>query len=585
MKKALVLVLVGIILFTSISFAGNQYEQEAERLKEIGVFKGTGNGFELERAPTRLEGAIMFVRLLGGGAEAKEKNYSHPFEDVPAWGSYYVGYLYHNGLTKGISSTEFGSSGIMVAKSYLTFMLRALNYDDSAGDFSWSQAVEKAREIGLVTEHLFSELKADELLRDHVAVISFNALKQNKKGTTISLARKLVEDGAFTEAAAISMGVIAEQKKKELSTEELVEKVKNATVSITTSHASGSGFIIEPDGKIITNYHVIERSDWIEVTLYDGRVFNVDNIYYYDKARDIAMLSINANNLPTVKLGNSDKIRAGQDVVVIGDPLGLSMSVSRGIVSHTKRWFAGQRSIQIDAAVSPGNSGGPVFNKKAEVIGVVHATWGEGETLGLVIPINDVKPHLDTNLNIEVAKQWDNFVPVGLEYVVYDNGDIFHGHVIDGVRHGWASVVHGDNSGGIAGEYKEGQLHGIVFAWDAVGNVGLRGFNQGKPMDEYVLFYEANVITADRMCLFNLEFIDANYVGEVLLGQPHGWGVMEFINCQYGSVFCIGEFKNGSLHGMGMYLWGDGTKFIGVWENGDWTENGEWFNSDWTIQE
>ncbi|MCD6435538.1 MAG: hypothetical protein J7L15_04050 [Clostridiales bacterium] len=209
MKKIIILILIFTLLTLSYSFADVNYNSEAEKLKEIGVFKGTGDGFELDRAPTRLEGAAMFVRLLGGDAEAKEANYPHPFTDVPNWGNPYVGYLYHYNLANGVGNNKFGSGDIMIAKSYLTFMLRSLNYNDSKGDFSWNFATEKSNEIGLISDDFLSDLNETAFLRDHVALISYNTLKQTIKGEDMSLSEKLVLDGAFSEDAAIAMGVIS----------------------------------------------------------------------------------------------------------------------------------------------------------------------------------------------------------------------------------------------------------------------------------------------------------------------------------------------------------------------------------------
>jgi len=210
MKKFIVLFIVFSLLTFSASFCmvETNHNTEAEKLKTIGVFKGTGNGFELDREPTRLEGGVMFVRLLGAESEAMENNYSHPFTDVPEWGSAYVGYLFHESLTNGISTTEFGSDKLMDAKSYLTFMLRALNYDDSKGDFSWAVAVEKSNEIGLIDNDFMGTLNTNDFLRDHVAFISFNTLNQPINKSELSLASKLVDDGAFSEESAISMGVL-----------------------------------------------------------------------------------------------------------------------------------------------------------------------------------------------------------------------------------------------------------------------------------------------------------------------------------------------------------------------------------------
>lgn len=212
MKKIIVVVLIFVLSTLSYVFADTKYNTEAEKLKEIGVFQGTENGFELDRTPTRLEGAVMFVRLLGAENIASEEKNEHPFSDVPMWGDAYVGYLYANGLTDGISADEFGSNDELDAKSYLTFMLRSLKYNDSEGDFSWSKATEKSQQIGLISDDFVTELDGKTFLRDHVASISYSTLKQKLKSGDMSLSQKLVSDGAFSEAAAISMGVISMNK-------------------------------------------------------------------------------------------------------------------------------------------------------------------------------------------------------------------------------------------------------------------------------------------------------------------------------------------------------------------------------------
>ncbi len=229
--KKIILVTSIILIFTScIVFGSTSYDNEANMLKEIGVFKGTDQGFELDRAPTRLEGAVMFVRLLGAESEAKTNDADHPFLDVPEWGSPYIGYLYSNGLTNGISSTEFGSNNVMNAKSYLTFMLRALNYSDANGDFSWALAVEKSNEIGLIDNAFKTDLMNNEFLRDHVAGISYLSLKQNMKDMTTSLSNKLVNDGAFSKDAAISMGVIEGEMSNNYANGSALSKLTQADI-------------------------------------------------------------------------------------------------------------------------------------------------------------------------------------------------------------------------------------------------------------------------------------------------------------------------------------------------------------------
>jgi serine protease Do len=142
---------------------------------------------------------------------------------------------------------------------------------------------------------------------------------------------------------------------------------------------SGSGFIISPNGHIITNNHVVEGFDRIEVQLFDGREFDAD-VIGRDPDTDIAVIKINGSDFPAASLGNSDSLRVGEWVLAIGNPLGdaFSFSVTAGIVSGRGRGLRGlQRSqwtihdfIQTDAAINPGNSGGPLVNIRGQVIGV-----------------------------------------------------------------------------------------------------------------------------------------------------------------------------------------------------------------------
>ncbi len=199
------------ILLTSVTIYANtyqvKYEDYAAKLKEIGVFKGTSSGFELDREPTRIEASIMFVRLLGAEKEAQEKKYEHPFTDVPAWASDYVGYLYHEKLTNGTSPTTFGSNDLMVANSYFTFILRALGYSDADGDFSWDKSIEFAKNNDLIADSDYLELNSSTFLRDHIAKVSYLAFKMQLKDSEISLAEKLVDMGAIDEDKARDIGL------------------------------------------------------------------------------------------------------------------------------------------------------------------------------------------------------------------------------------------------------------------------------------------------------------------------------------------------------------------------------------------
>ncbi len=162
--------------------------------------------------------------------------------------------------------------------------------------------------------------------------------------------------------------------------------------TITRPHGLGSGFIISKDGYVVTNYHVIEGADEITVTLNDEREF-IAKIIGTDEKTDIALLKIEGNNLPFVKFGDSDKTRVGDWTLVIGNPFGLGGTVTAGIVSARQRDInAGSYDdfIQTDASINKGNSGGPMFNLKGEVIGISTAIYspnGVGNVgIGFAIP-------------------------------------------------------------------------------------------------------------------------------------------------------------------------------------------------------
>ncbi|MDF2890235.1 MAG: exported protein of unknown function [Clostridia bacterium] len=204
MKKIAILLVVIIMTSSIPCFASTysvRYMDYAVRLKEIGVFKGSDTGFELDREPTRLEAGVLFVRLLGAEKEALSKKYQHPFNDVPEWGNDYVGYLYHEKLTNGTSAAAFGSTDFINAKSYMTFILRALGYSDAIGDFTWDKSIEFAVKESLITELDLKSLKSEAFLRDHVAKYSYTALNMPLKNNTSTLINKLIEIGAINENA------------------------------------------------------------------------------------------------------------------------------------------------------------------------------------------------------------------------------------------------------------------------------------------------------------------------------------------------------------------------------------------------
>jgi len=186
----------------------------------------------------------------------------------------------------------------------------------------------------------------------------------------------------------------------------IAKEAKGAVVSIVMADksgqpiAQGSGFVVSRDGKVVTNYHVIKSGSSAIIKLPDGSFFTVDGVLAFDKNRDIAIIKAHGNNFKTAALGDSDRLQIGDDVVAIGSPLSLESTVSNGIISAIRTVEdEGGKFVQTTAPISPGSSGGPLFDMAGEVIGITTSHIRGGENLNFAIPINDVKPMLAPNLS------------------------------------------------------------------------------------------------------------------------------------------------------------------------------------------
>jgi S1-C subfamily serine protease len=167
--------------------------------------------------------------------------------------------------------------------------------------------------------------------------------------------------------------------------------------SSRVQEGTGSGFIVDANGLIMTNAHVVDGADRVSVVLKDGRRLE-GRVLGEDPVTDVAVVKVEATNLPTVSLGNSEQLQPGEWAIAIGNPLGLDNTVTAGIISATGRSSAaigvGDRRvgfIQTDAAINPGNSGGPLLNERGEVVGMNTAIISGAQGLGFAVPINTAK--------------------------------------------------------------------------------------------------------------------------------------------------------------------------------------------------
>ena len=217
---------------------------------------------------------------------------------------------------------------------------------------------------------------------------------------------------------------------------EAVDRVAPAVVTIEAQGGgllgagtgTGSGFIFDADGWILTNRHVVENAQSLTVVTNDGREYPAET-YGIDTLTDLAIIKIEASNLPVAPIGTSEGLEPGQIAIAIGNPLGYENSVTTGVVSGLGRQIAATDAtqsstellnnlIQTDAAINPGNSGGPLVNSAGQVIGVNTAvsTSDEGQGIGFAIPIDVAKPILEQALaGEELTRPW-----IGVSYVPVD---------------------------------------------------------------------------------------------------------------------------------------------------------------------
>jgi serine protease Do len=193
---------------------------------------------------------------------------------------------------------------------------------------------------------------------------------------------------------------------------------KPAVVTITTTGltgfgpfsmpatGAGSGFIVSPDGLIVTNYHVVMNTNSLTVDLDDGRQLPA-TVVATDRTNDLALIKVSATGLTTLEMGDSDTVQVGQLAIAVGSPLGtFTDSVTQGIVSGLDRDITvGERGanfsedltglIQTDAAINPGNSGGPLLDASGRAIGVITASSSSAQEMGFAVPINRVRAMID----------------------------------------------------------------------------------------------------------------------------------------------------------------------------------------------
>jgi len=216
-----------------------------------------------------------------------------------------------------------------------------------------------------------------------------------------SFLEKIIEYNAVYQKEFNSINELLDEQGKtinSLSAEQtdfsrVVQETIKGVVGVVTNKGSGSGFIISDEGYIVTNEHVISGATAANIISYESKVYKVSLIGKNTK-KDIALLKIESGDYQELKIGDSDNLKVGNKVIAIGNPLGLSFTVTEGIVSAVNRpGLSGEQDyIQTDVSLNPGNSGGPLINTQGEVVGINNFKIGNGaEGLGFALEGNIVK--------------------------------------------------------------------------------------------------------------------------------------------------------------------------------------------------
>ncbi len=184
----------------------------------------------------------------------------------------------------------------------------------------------------------------------------------------------------------------------------VIENSVKAVVSVLTEKSMGSGFIVSSNGYVITNYHVVEGAERVRVLTRDKRIVPAE-IIGFDRLRDLVLLKIEGE-YEYLKLADSDRLQVGNNVIAIGNPLGLSFTVTEGIISGLDREGPNgiEEYVQTDVSLNPGNSGGPLINTLGEVVGINNFKIGDAEGLGFALESNSVRNSINSLSEEEIIE-------------------------------------------------------------------------------------------------------------------------------------------------------------------------------------
>ena len=406
MKKQFFALFCALILFVGVVPSAAALEGEALRsadtLATLNLVEGTGTDYALGSSVTRAQAAVLLVRLAGAETAAANDSWISGFQDVPSWAHTEITYAAHCGWVTGVNAHTFKPNRTVTANAWCAMLLRMLGYSDKTGDFTVSDAAVFAQRIGLVSRSYTGTMTRGDVFETMRDALTFSY----KDGSTTVIER-LIANGTCTRAAASALGLLDE----ELTPREAADRhmaavfcldMYDTQAGIDAGQPAGqaSGFFISADGLAVTNYHSIDGAIYATATLSTGEVYEVQKVVYYDPGIDIAVLRISKTSTDRkttsafayLELAGTDDIRPGDPVYTLGNPLGLGLAVSSGIISATGRDVERYDlpCIMNTADISQGSSGGALLNIYGQVIGVTSGAFTYGNNMYLAVPIDPV---------------------------------------------------------------------------------------------------------------------------------------------------------------------------------------------------
>lgn len=374
----------------------------ADQLSTLNLVQGNGTDYAPDAPVTRAQAAVLLVRLSGTQKSEIKDFWASGFQDLPGWCVNEVSYASLQHWVQGVSMTEFHPNSTVTANAWFTMLLRMLGYNDAKGDFTVHDAPLFAQRIGLVSRGYSGTMTRGDVFESMGAALTFSY-----KDEDMTVIERLIQKGTCSRTAANALGLLD----PELTARQIADRHMAAVFCLDVyadqdaidkkkPSSNASGFFISPDGLAITNHHSIQDSIYGTATLCTGDTYEITEVLYYDEDIDIAVIRLSQTSTTQettsafayLDLVGTRDVRHGDVVYTLGNPLGLGLAVSSGIVSDPARQADGYTlpCVMNTADISRGSSGGALLNGYGDVIAVTSGAYTYGNNMYLAVPVDPV---------------------------------------------------------------------------------------------------------------------------------------------------------------------------------------------------